>query len=83
MNNNKKITQRKRVSLTIRGDIILQAKALNLNASQAAEAGIAAAVKNAQEIQWLKENKSAIEAYNTRMEQSPPLLRPDWFKGEW
>lgn len=75
--------RRKRINLTVRGDIIRQAKELNLNASQAAEEGILKAIKKAQEEAWLKENANAIAIYNKRIEENPPILKPGWFKGEW
>ena len=69
---------KKRVNLTIRSDLMQDAKTLHLNASEAAEAGIAAAVKKAKEEQWLEENKGAIAAYNARIEKEGLLIRPYW-----
>ena len=42
-----KFPKRRRVTLTIRSDLMEQAKALKLNVSQAAEQGIEAAIKHA------------------------------------
>jgi len=70
--------KRRAVNLTIRTDILDQAKALNLNASQAAEAGLAAAVKRAREETWRKENAEGIAAHNKRIEESGTLLSPLW-----
>ncbi|MEO1028483.1 MAG: type II toxin-antitoxin system CcdA family antitoxin [Pseudomonadota bacterium] len=70
--------KRRRINLSIREDIIDAAKALSLNASRAAEAGIAAAVQKAQEAQWLEENRSALDAHNRRVEEQGVLLTPDW-----
>ena len=42
-----KLSKRRRVTLTIRSDLMEQAKALKLNVSQAAEQGIEAAIKHA------------------------------------
>jgi len=70
--------KRRPVNLTIREDILSDAKALNLNASKAAEAGIEAAIKQAREENWLAENREAIGAHNQRVAESGPLLVPDW-----
>ena len=70
--------KRKPLNVSIREDLIEAAKGLNLNTSQAAEAGIAAAVKRAQELAWLEQNQAAIEAHNARVENHGPLLRPSW-----
>ena len=56
--------RRKRTSLTVREDIMAEAKALGLNTSRAAEAGIAAAVKAEKERRWLEENADASEAHS-------------------
>ena len=70
--------KRRPVNLTIREDIMSDARALNLNASKAAEAGIEAAIKQAREENWLAENREAITAHNQRVAESGPLLVPDW-----
>ena len=70
--------KRKPLNVSVREDLIEAAKGLNLNTSQAAEAGIAAAVKRAREAAWLEQNRAAIEAHNARIEQHGPLLRPSW-----
>ncbi|MGI9502301.1 MAG: type II toxin-antitoxin system CcdA family antitoxin [Geminicoccaceae bacterium] len=66
------------MNVSVREDLIEAAKGLNLNTSQAAEAGIAAAVKRAQEAAWLEQNKGAIEAHNARVEKRGPLLKASW-----
>ncbi|MDM8009729.1 MAG: type II toxin-antitoxin system CcdA family antitoxin [Parasphingorhabdus sp.] len=70
--------KRRPINLTIREDILREAKALKLNASKAAEAGIEAAIKQAREESWLAENREAISAHNQRIAESGPLLVPDW-----
>jgi antitoxin CcdA len=73
--------KRRSVNLTIREDLISDAKALGLNASKAAEAGITEAVRRAREKQWLEENREAIEAYNKRIRDHGPILgSPYWSK---
>jgi antitoxin CcdA len=71
-------TKRRPVNLTIRADIMREAKMLNLNASQAAEAGLIAAIKKAHELKWLKENGKALQAHNERIDKTGPLLTPAW-----
>jgi antitoxin CcdA len=71
-------SKRRPVNLTIRADVLEDAKALNLNASQAAELGILAAVKQAREEKWLKENREALLAHNKRIDKTGPLLTPAW-----
>jgi antitoxin CcdA len=73
-----KSPRRRPVNLTIRADILDEAKALKLNTSQAAELGIIEAVKRAHEEEWLKENQAALEAHNHRIDKSGPLLTPGW-----
>jgi len=71
-------SRRRPVNLTIREDVLQEAKTLNLNASQAAETGIIAAVKQAHEQEWLKNNQKALLAHNQRIDKSGPLLTPSW-----
>lgn len=80
MYTNDTISPKKRpINLTIREDVVRAAKALNLNASQAAEAGIQAAIREARTQEWLRSNKSAILAHNNRVDQSGVLLKATWF----
>lgn len=74
--------RRRPVNLTIREDLLKEAKELNLNASKAAESGIIAAIQKAQEDLWLAQNKKAIEAYNRDIEERGLLLKPSWLKGK-
>lgn len=78
MPNRQQGPKRRPVNLSIREDILSDAKALNLNASKAAEAGIEAAIKQAREANWLAENQDTIAAHNQRVAESGPLLIPDW-----
>lgn len=70
--------KRRPVNLSIREDILSEAKALRLNASRAAEAGIEEAIRQAREANWRAENRDAIAAHNQRVGESGPLLVPDW-----
>jgi antitoxin CcdA len=73
---------KKRINLTIDEELILAAKDLGLNASNAAESGLRAAVRSAREEQWLRENKSGIDAHNERVEKHGTLLKPLWLEGD-
>ena len=70
--------RRRSVNMTIREDIMKTAKALRLNASKAAEAGIVRAIREAQEHEWRTQSRAAIERHNKRIEQTGPLLTPHW-----
>lgn len=78
MLNMEEFSKRKAVSLTIREDILGEAKALKLNASRAAEAGILDAIKSTREAEWLDANRAAIDAYNDRIDEDGPLLTSHW-----
>ncbi len=69
---------RRSVNLTIPADVIETAKALKLNASEAAEAGIRRAIAEKQTEQWHADNRPAIEAHNARVATDGVLLTPDW-----
>lgn len=73
-------SKRRPVNLTIREDILDEAKSLKLNASRAAERGIAEAVRRAKAQSWRAENASAIAVHNGRIEQDGTLLAPQWSK---
>ena len=70
--------KRKPINLTIREDILKEAKILDVNASRAAEAGIYQAIKQAKEEQWLKENRKAITAYNEQITKRGTRITPMW-----
>ncbi|MBK6741532.1 MAG: type II toxin-antitoxin system CcdA family antitoxin [Hydrogenophilales bacterium] len=55
---------KKATNLSIRADLVEEARALGINLSRTLETALAAEVKKAKEKQWLEENKTAIEAYN-------------------
>lgn len=75
-------TSKKRpVTVTVRADLLDQVRTLDLNASQAAEDGMKAAVKRAQEQAWLSESADAIRAYNERIATTGMLITPSWLKG--
>ena len=68
--------QRRPISLTIRADLIGAARALKVNASEAAEAGIAAAVRQAREAAWLEANREAIARHTAWLDEHGIPLEP-------
>lgn len=67
---------RKRANLSLDSALLKEAKALGINVSRSAEAGIAQAVKRYKKKQWLKENASALASSNAYAEANGlPLAR--------
>lgn len=72
--------KKKRASFTIREDILRDARELGINASQEAEKGIKAAVRQAKKEQWIEENRSAIDAHNKRIERDGLHIKSYWLE---
>ena len=53
-----------RVNLSVREDLLQEARRLKLNLSQLAEEAIEAALRKLRADRWKEENREAIEAYN-------------------
>jgi antitoxin CcdA len=70
--------KRRPVNLSIRADIIADAKAYNINASQEAEKAIEAAVKKAKAAAWADENREHIDNYNNFFRKNGLLMKPYW-----
>jgi antitoxin CcdA len=64
-----KLPSRKSVNLSIRRDLLAEAKELGLNVSEAATTGIAAAVSAEKSKRWKEENREAIESSNAYVEK--------------
>jgi antitoxin CcdA len=64
-----KETSRCATNVTLPADLLEAAKALDVNLSQACEAGLALYVARARHARWLEENKESIDAYNERVER--------------
>jgi antitoxin CcdA len=62
--------QRKSVNTSIDSQLIADAKALGINISRAAEAGIAKAIAAERTRRWQEENKEAIESSNAYVERN-------------
>ena len=60
---------RKATNVTLGADLLATAKALRINISQAAEAGLARAVAERQAQLWLEANQAALESSNAYVEK--------------
>jgi len=72
------LSKRRPVNLTIREDVLHEAKSLKLNTSKAAETGIINAVREAKSQKWLEENQLALQVHNQRIDKEGTLLKPRW-----
>ena len=67
---------RKPTNLSLASALLKEAKALGINVSRSAEAGIAEAVKRHKQEKWLKENAKALASSNAYVEANGlPLAR--------
>ncbi len=57
-------------NLSINGDLLNQARALNINLSATLEKTLAAMVKAKQQQAWLAENQQVIDAYNQQVDEN-------------
>ena len=55
---------KKAANLTVRADLLEEARARKINLSQTLETALAAELKKQREAEWLEQNKEAIAAYN-------------------
>lgn len=62
-------TGRQRLNLTLPGELVAEAKALDLNLSRACEAGLEAAVAAEHARRWQAENRAFFDWYNARVEK--------------
>lgn len=58
---------KKAANLSVRADLLEQARAYKINLSQTLETALAAEVKKRLEAEWLEQNKEAIAAYNAEI----------------
>ena len=66
-------------NLSVRVDLVRQARALELNISELLEASLEAAIRERTREAWLAENQDAIDAYNARVE-ADGVFSDDWRK---
>jgi len=57
-------TAKKAANLSIRADLLEEARAYKINLSQTLEAALLVEIKKEKERLWLEENQAAIDAYN-------------------
>lgn len=69
MTNNYANAAKKATNVSLAENLLAEAKALRINVSQAAEAGLAKAVAERRAELWLKENWEAIESSNAYVEK--------------
>jgi antitoxin CcdA len=67
---------KKPTNVSVNGDLLLQARALNINLSQALEDRLIDLVLAARERGWLAENERAIADYNNRIEKTGVFSDP-------
>jgi len=60
---------KKPTNLSIRSDLLEQARALDINLSSEFEKHLAEVIRQRRAEQWLKDNLEAIEAYNRHIER--------------
>ncbi len=65
---------RKATNVTLPEPLLKQARALNVNVSQACERGLAAEVAEVRRAAWLLANRGGIDAWNERVEQQGLLM---------
>lgn len=76
----KAVGARRPTNLSINPSLMEEAKALSINASRAAEEGIARAVSEEKSRRWKEENREAIEDWNKWVEENGlPLARHRMF----
>ncbi|MBB6088050.1 type II toxin-antitoxin system CcdA family antitoxin [Wenzhouxiangella marina] len=72
----RKESSRKAANLSLDSALLEEARALGINISRSAEAGIAEAVKQHKRARWLRENASALASSNEYVEANGlPLSR--------
>jgi antitoxin CcdA len=60
---------KKAANLTVRADLLEEARARKINLSHTLEVALAAELKRQREAEWLEQNKAAIDAYNRHVEK--------------
>jgi len=68
--------RRRPTNVSLNGQLLEEARALNINISQAAERGLALQIAEARAKTWREENKKSIEAWNAYVDRHGlPLAR--------
>ncbi len=63
-------TTKKAANLSVRADLLEEARAFKINLSQTLETALTAELKKEKERRWLAENRAAIEAYGRFVERN-------------
>ena len=71
-----KAAPRRATNISIRADLIEEAKKLNVNISKACEQGLEQQVRQSLREAWIEENREAMESWNKWVEENGlPLAR--------
>ena len=73
-------TERQRkaaTNLSVRVDLVRKAKALGINLSDVLERALEAAIREREREAWLRDNRDAIEHYNSQVEERG-VFSDDW-----
>lgn len=60
---------RKPTNVSIRSDLLAEARALGLNLSRTLETALEAEIRDKHKQQWLEDNRKALEAYSRHIER--------------
>jgi antitoxin CcdA len=60
---------KKAANLSVRADLLEEARAYKINLSQTLEAALQVELKKEKERRWLEENRAALDAYNRHIER--------------
>jgi antitoxin CcdA len=63
------VTAKKAANLSLRADLLEEARAYKINLSQTLEAALLVEIKKEKERRWLEENRAAIAAYSRFVEK--------------
>ncbi|MDP1526600.1 MAG: type II toxin-antitoxin system CcdA family antitoxin [Rhodocyclaceae bacterium] len=61
---------KKAANLSVRADLLEEARAYKINLSQTLEAALQVELKKEKERRWLEENRAAIDAYNREIAEN-------------
>jgi antitoxin CcdA len=76
MASNDAASRKRGTNVSLRSDLVAEARGLGISLSSACEQGLAAAVKTEKERRWLDENKPALESWNRYIaEHGLPLAK--------
>lgn len=62
-------SRKRATNVSIKGELLTQARRHGINLSQALEDRVAELIRDKERESWLRENRAAIEAHNRRIEE--------------